>query len=310
MSRQKRKNQVAILSVTSNSVLVVIKLIAGIAIGSVSVLSEAIHSAVDLIAAIIAFFAVKASGKPADIRHTYGHGKFENLSAAIEGLLIFIAAGYIIYESVHKLMFPKHVEAVLPGIIVMLISTITNIFVSRQLFKVGKETDSPALMADGWHLRTDVWTSFGVAGGLLIYYAGTRLFPEYNLQWIDPVIALGVAGLIIKAAWELTSESITMLLDVSLPKTEEQLIHSVISKERKGVRSYHKLKTRKSGNDRFIEFHLVVDRNLTIEQAHDINDEMTFEIREKLPDATIMIHTEPCLDNCGESCRGYCEKFD
>lgn len=310
MNKQKRKNGVAILSVASNSVLVVIKLIVGLMIGSVSVMSEAIHSAVDLIAAIIAFFAVKASGKPADTKHLYGHGKFENLSAAIEGLLIFFAAGYIIFESIRKLMFPEPVDTVIPGIVVMAISTITNIFVSRQLFKVGKETDSPALMADGWHLRTDVWTSFGVAGGLLVYFAGTKLFPEYNLQWIDPVIALGVAGLIIKAAWELTSESITMLLDVSLPKTEEQIIVAVISKERKGVRSFHKLKTRKSGNDRFIEFHLVVDRKLTIEEAHDINDDMTAEIREKLPDATVMIHTEPCLDNCNEICRGYCEKFD
>lgn len=310
MSRQKRKKEVAILSVASNSVLVILKLIAGIFIGSVSVLSEAIHSAVDLVAAIIAFFAVKASGKPADERHRYGHGKYENLSAAIEGLLIFLAAGYIIYESVRKLMFPEPVETVTPGIVVMLVSTITNIYVSRRLFKVGKETDSAALIADAWHLRTDVWTSFGVAGGLAVYLLGTTIFPDYNLHWIDPVIALGVAGLIIKAAWELTSESITMLLDVSLPQTEEEIILSVISKERKGVRSFHKLRTRKSGNDRFIEFHLVVDRKLTIEQAHDINDEMTNEIREKLPDATVMIHTEPCLDNCNEICRGYCEKFD
>lgn len=310
MNKQKKKKQVALLSVVSNSILVILKLIVGLFIGSVSVLSEAIHSAVDLIASIIAFFAVKASGKPADEKHTYGHGKYENLSAAIEGMLIFVAAGYIIYESIKKLMFPEPVHAVIPGIVVMAVSTVTNIIVSRKLFKVGNETDSPALIADAWHLRTDVWTSFGVAGGLLVYYLCTRFLPDYNLHWIDPVIALGVAGLIIKAAWELTSESITMLLDVSLPPSEEEVILSVITKKRSGVRSFHKLRTRKSGNDRFIEFHLVVDRRLTIEQAHDLNDEMTEDIRSKLPNAYVMIHTEPCLDNCGEVCRGYCEKYD
>ncbi len=205
MSQNKKKRRVAILSVASNSTLVVFKLVIGIHTGAVSILSEAIHSGVDLVASMIAFFAVRASGKPADERHTFGHGKFENLSAAIEGLLIFVAAGWIIYESIQKLIFPEPVDNLQWGVLVMGVSAITNLIISRKLFKVGRETDSAALMADGWHLRTDVWTSAGVAGGLAIYIIGRKAFPELNLHWIDPLIAMGVAGLIIRAAWELTS---------------------------------------------------------------------------------------------------------
>ena len=131
-----KKSRVAALSVMSNSMLVVFKLFVGLYSGAVSILSEAIHSGVDLIAALIAFFAVRASGKPADDEHTYGHGKFENLSAAIEVLLIFVAAGWIIFESVHKLIFPEPVENIQWGIVVMGVSAITNLFISRKLFNL------------------------------------------------------------------------------------------------------------------------------------------------------------------------------
>lgn len=298
------------ISVISNSSLVVLKLIVGLFIGSVSVISEAIHSGVDLVAALIAFFAVRTANKPADEKHTFGHGKYENLSAAIEGALIFVAAGWISYEAIHKLMYPGTVETPGWGVLIMGISAITNLFVSRQLFKVGKETDSMALIADGWHLRTDVWTSAGVAFGLFVYYLGSLFFPDLPLSWIDPVVALGVAGLIIKAAWELTSESFNALLDESLPETEESVITEIISSFFPQAKSFHKLKTRKSGPDRFIEFHLVVHKDLTVKVAHDICDSITMKIVEKLPNATVMIHTEPCLDACDGLCKGNCEIFE
>ncbi len=310
MTNKKRKSQVASLSVISNSSLVIGKLIVGLIIGSVSVISEAIHSGVDLIAAVIAYFAVRTASKPADEKHTFGHGKYENLSAAIEGTLIFVAAGWISYEAIRKLMFPGPVETPGWGVLVMGISALTNHFVSNRLFKVGRETDSMALMADGWHLRTDVWTSAGVAFGLACYYLGSIFFPELPLHWIDPVVALGVAGLIIKAAWELTSESVTALLDASLPHHEESLIAEIISSMNPQAKSFHKLKTRKAGADRFIEFHLVVHKDLTVKAAHDICDEITRKIVEKLPNATVMIHTEPCLDSCSGICLGNCAIFE
>lgn len=310
MSHNRRKSRVAAMSVLSNSILVIFKLFVGLFTGAVSILSEAIHSGVDLVAAIIAFFAVKASGKPADQEHTYGHGKFENLSAAVEGLLIFVAAGWIIFESIHKLIFPQPVENIKWGILVMGASAIINLIVSDQLFKIGRETDSAALMADGWHLRTDVWTSAGVAVGLAFYMAGRWFFAGLNLEWIDPVIAIGVAGLIIKAAWNLTSEAVTYLLDASLPEEEEKAITLIINKMSPQVLNVHNFKTRKAGSERFVEFHLVVNKDLTVKKAHDICDEITAQIKSQFPKTDVMIHTEPCLDECGGICMGTCAIFE
>jgi cation diffusion facilitator family transporter len=273
-------------------------------------MSEAIHSGVDLIAALIAFFAVRASGKPADEGHAYGHGKYENLSAAAEGLLIFVAAGWIISESVKKLIFPSPVEKVPWAILVMSVSAITNYLISGQLFKVGNQTDSAALKADAWHLRTDVWTSAGVAIALIIYLIGNMFFPGYNLHWIDPLVALGVAGLIIKAAWSLTSEAITHLLDASLPESEEKAIMLIIDDMMPDVLNYHNFRTRKAGAERFVEFHLVVDQNLTVKQAHDICDAITYKIKQFYPNTEVMIHTEPCLASCGGECDRSCEIFE
>jgi cation diffusion facilitator family transporter len=310
MNQTKRKSRVAALSVFSNTTLVIFKLIVGLYSGAVSVFSEAIHSAVDLIAALIAFFAVRAAGKPADEKHTFGHGKFENLSAAIEGLLIFVAAGWIIYESINKLIFPEPVDNLQWGILVMGISAVINLIISRKLFKVGKETDSAALMADGWHLRTDVWTSAGVSCGLTIYLLGRKYFPELNLHWIDPVIAMGVAGLIIKAAWELTSEAVTYLLDASLPVEEEKAITHIIDNLAPQVMNFHNFKTRKAGSERFVEFHLVVNKDLSVKQAHDICDTITEKIKLQFPKTEVMIHTEPCLDECRGKCNGSCAIFE
>lgn len=310
MSHKDKKSAVAAMSVMSNSMLVVFKLIVGLLTGAVSIMSEAIHSGVDLVAALIAFFAVKASGKPADQEHTYGHGKFENLSAAIEGLLIFVAAGWIIYESVHKLIFPEPVENIQWGIVVMGVSAITNLFISKKLFQVGKETDSAALMADGWHLRTDVWTSFGVALGLAIYMVGKWKFPYLHLEFIDPVIAMGVATLIVKAAWDLTSEAVTYLLDASLPDEEEKAITQIINTMSPQVLNFHNFKTRKAGSERFVEFHIVVNKDLTVKKAHDICDDITVKIKAQFPKTEVMIHTEPCLDECGGVCKGTCAIFE
>ncbi len=310
MSQNKKKRRVAILSVASNSTLVVFKLVVGFHTGAVSILSEAIHSSVDLVASLIAFFAVRASGKPADERHTFGHGKFENLSAAIEGILIFVAAGWIIYESAHKMIFPEPVENLQWGIIVMGISALINIIVSQKLFKVGMETDSAALLADGWHLRTDVWTSLGVACGLAVYMIGHEIFPLLNLNWIDPVIAMGVAVLIIRAAWELTSEAVTYLLDASLPEEEEKAITFIIDQMSPQVLNFHNFKTRKAGSERFVEFHLVVSQDLSVKMAHDICDNITLKIKSIYPKTEVMIHTEPCLAECSGACKGTCAIFE
>ncbi len=310
MDNNRKKSLVALLSVASNSTLVAIKLSIGLLINSVSVISEAIHSAVDLVAAIIALFAVRKSGKPEDHRHAFGHGKIENISGTIEALLIFFAAGWIIYEAAEKLKHPQPMEQAGWGIIVMSISVAANFFVSHMLFKIGTETDSIALKADAWHLRTDVWTSFGVMAGLAIYWLGRFFFPEYNLSWIDPVAAIIVAFLIVKAAYELTRESVRDLLDARLSKEDEELIDRYVTEQHPRVLSYHKLRTRKSGSQRFYEFHLVVAPEMSVQESHEIGDRIVARVKEHYPDAKVVIHVEPCDDTCTNECIENCGRIE
>ena len=301
METQKQKVFVAALSVLSNTTLIILKLIVGVITGSVSVLSEAVHSGVDLLAAIIALLAVRKSSKPADHDHSYGHGKYENLSGAIEALLIFIAAAWIIFEAIRKLIKPQPIEAVGWGIGVMLFSSLVNIVVSHLLFKVGKKTDSIALQADAWHLLTDVYTSAGVMIGLLVLWFGEWFMPQLDWHWIDPVAAFAVALLIIKAACQLTIQSIRDLLDVSLPPEEEMWVKNKIKEMYPQVRGFHNFRSRKSGATRFVEFHLMLDATMSVQDSHAVNDKIVREIKCQFKDSKVMVHIEPCDNNSCES---------
>lgn len=302
--RNKRKSNAALLSVISNAGLVVLKLVVGAMIGSVSVISEAIHSGVDLLAAVIAFFAVRKSSKPADEDHPFGHGKVENISGTIEALLIFLAAGWIIFEAVKKLQNPEPLNDAWLGVVVMLISVMANIIVSTNLFLVGKETDSIALMADAWHLRTDTYTSLGVFGGLAVIFAGGLFFPGTDLRWVDPAVAIGVALLIIRAAYHLTVESARDLVDVGLPPEEVDDIRRHIKAFAPTIRGFHRLRTRKAGPSRFVEFHIRVDASMSVDESHRITDMITCSIKQHYPGTTVTIHIEPC--NCAMAKEGSC----
>ncbi len=306
MDQQNRETNVALLSVASNAGLVLLKLIVGLATGAVSIISESIHSGVDLLAAVIAWFAVRTSGQPADEDHPFGHGKYENVSGTVEALLIFLAAGWIIYEAVKKLIDPVPLEHVGLGTIIMLVSAGVNIIVSQRLFKVGKETNSTALQADAWHLRTDVYTSAGVMVGLLLLWLNDIIAPEVDLHWIDPVAAIVVALLIIKAAYTLTVESARDLLDVSLPREEEDWIRQRITEWSPTVRGFHRLRTRKSGSHRFIQFHLLVDGEMSVDESHRIHDEVVAAIKSHYPGSNVVIHMEPCSRPCQPQCLHDC----
>jgi len=306
MENNNRKIRAAVLSVISNTALVVIKLVTGLLIGSVSIISEAIHSGVDLLAAVIALFSVKTSSLPADSEHPFGHGKIENISGTIEALLIFVAAIWIIAEAVKKLLDPEPIEAVGWGVGIMLISAVTNIFVSKMLFKVGRETDSIALQADAWHLKTDVYTSAGVMAGLALLWLAEGLFPDRNFFWLDPVAALVVAVLIIKAAYDLTSQSAKDLLDVHLPSVELEWIREKINEQSGIIYGFHDLRTRKAGHFRFIEFHLKVESLMSVMDSHAIAKELSNEIKIQFPNTTVTIHIEPCDGKCVEKCIGGC----
>jgi cation diffusion facilitator family transporter len=280
-----KKISIARLSIISNSLLIVMKLIVGVISGSISILSEAIHSFMDLLASIIAFFSVRISDTPADERHPYGHGKFENVSGVIEAVLIFFAAFWIIFEAVKKLINPGEIEKISYGFVVMLISAIINFIVSRKLYKVAKETESIALEADALHLKTDVYTSVGVAGGLfLILVTGLHI--------LDPLIAIVVALLILKESVELFRKAYSPLLDISLSSKELESIKSIINVHCSDTINFHNLRSRKAGNYNYVDFHLNLPENLTVKEAHEICDAIEKDIKSELKNTEVTIHVE------------------
>jgi cation diffusion facilitator family transporter len=284
-----RKVKVALLSVFSNTTLIIIKVIAGVLSGSVSIISEAIHSGMDLIASLIAFFSVKESAKPADRDHPYGHGKIENISGIAEGLLIFVAAALIIREAIEKILAPTEIEETTIAVAVMLVASFVNFLVSRKLYNVAREEDSMALEADALHLKTDVYTSLGVAIGLvLIKLTGTPV--------LDPIVAIMVALLIIKEAWCLCKDAFNYLLDTKLTDEEEAQIIEVIEQHCNSYKDFHKLKTRKSGNLIHVDFHITVNHDMTAAEIHEIIGCIKKAMREKFGNTRVSIHTDPFHD--------------
>lgn len=283
------KKSTAMLSVFSNSVLVLTKLVVGIFTGSVSIISEAAHSAVDLLAALIAYYAVSTSDKKPDRNHAYGHGKIENISGAVEALLIVVAAFWIIYEASQKLSvqeMPKELEY---GIAIMAISIVVNYFVSRRLFKVAKATQSHALEADALHLQADIWTSIGVLVGLIA-------IKVTGLVWLDPVIAIVVAIIIFKVGYDMTKKSLRELTDIALPDEEQAMIQDIIGNHPM-VKEYHLLRTRRSGSKRLVDVHIVLEANLYLQQAHDVCSEIETRIKALFTPCDVVIHAEPFTDS-------------
>lgn len=295
------KIKVARLSLLSNTSLIIMKLVVGLFTGSVSILSEAIHSTMDLLAAVIAFFSVRISDRPADDIHPYGHGKVENISGVIEALLIFVASVWIIIEAVKKIINPGEIDSVGLGFIVMFISAAINFIVSKKLYKVAKQEDSIALEADALHLKADVYTSLGVGGGLfLIWLTG--------LNYLDPIVAILVAIFILKESFELLKTAFNPLLDVKLSDEEIEIIKDKINQYDSVFCNYHDLKTRKSGRIRYIDLHLVFPENKSIKEAHDICDRIEQNIEQVLKYAEVMIHLESSDTTCNCSeCKTNCK---
>lgn len=290
-----KKINAAVLSMTSNTLLIAIKVVAGLASGSVSILSEAAHSSADLLASVIATISVTISDKPPDKGHPYGHGKVENVSGVIEGLLIFGAAALIIKESVEKIIYPGEFEITLLPILVMLVSALINFFVSRYLYQVAKETDSIALEADALHLKTDVYTSAGVAAGLI-------LIKLTGVSILDPLVAIAVAVLIVREAWHLCRDAFAPLLDTPLSDAEEEVISRVLKAHCTDDFHFCHLKTRKSGPNKFIDFYARVSPEIPIGEANTRTKHLQNEIQELMPNTHCQIILEP-MDECKNSCK-------
>ncbi len=292
----KEITKVARLSIYSNTFLLILKISASFFMGSIAVLSEAIHSGIDLLAAVIANYSIRKAGKPADDIHKFGHGKFENVSGTVEAILILVAAIIIIYEASQKIIKPpEKLEFMEVGMAIMGISTVVNFYVSRKIMKVAKKAESIALEADAYHLTTDVYTSVGVFIGLvLIMVTKNPIF--------DPILAIIIALIILKASYDLTKRSISGIMDVKLSDDEEELIKSIIDEHYSDYAEFHNLRSRMSGAERFVDLHLVMPKNQPVIEAHDFCDHLEKDIKEKIPNLSILIHIEPCEADC-EICR-------
>ena len=282
------KSRAAWVSIASNTTLIVFKLIVGLLSGSISIMSEALHSGSDLIASFIALVSVRTAAKPADPSHRYGHEKVENISGVLEGLLIWAAAIVIVVEGVHKLIDGVELEHVELAIAVMLVSGVVNLIVSKAyLYPIARRTDSAALEADAAHLLTDVYTSFGVALGLILVRITGKTF-------FDPVAAIVVAIIIMWTAWRLVSHSTRVLLDEALPDDELELIREKVAEHRgELIIGYHKLRTRRAGSKRHIDLHITVPDEMTVGAAHDIAEHITRDLEEMIPHAEVLVHIEP-----------------
>jgi len=239
------------------------------------------------VAALIAYLAVKKSCQPPDEGHAYGHGKFENVAAAAEALLIVLAAVWIVYEAAEKLhSITPALEYVELGIVMMAISIGVNQRVSKKLFQVAKETGSHALEADALHLRADIWTSVGVLVGLAIIKL-TGFF------WLDPAIAIIVAAIVFKAGYTMIKKSVNELTDASLPEEEENKVRDILNRH-PAVIAFHRLRTRRSGSYRLIDVHLILHKHMHLDKAHAICDQLEAEIAKCLGACDVVIHLEPC----------------
>jgi cation diffusion facilitator family transporter len=282
-----RKRRAAALSIASNFALILLKLIAGVVTGSVAIVTEAVHSGIDLIASDIAYFSVRKAGEPADESHRYGHEKIENLAAAIEGMLILVGSGIIVFESVRRLIRGGTVDHLGFGIAVVAFSAVANLLVSALIARTARATASPALAGDAAHLRTDAYTSLAVLVGL-------ALVELTGADWVDSAVALVVAGAIVTAGVRLLMGSSRVLVDEALPAQERAAIHEeVVAFGDRGVVGYHQLRTRRAGARRYVDLHLQFETGTSLEQAHEIAHAIQDAIAARLRGADVLIHLEP-----------------
>jgi len=271
--------------------LIALKSVVAVITGSISVLAQAVDSFLDLFAVTTTFFAISIATKPADKKHPFGHGKIENIAAIVQAVLIFTTGSLIIYSAIRRIISGTTIELSEAGIGVMLISILASIFLSRHLMKVSRATDSLALEANARNIAVDVYSASGVLVGLV----AIRLT---GLNIIDPIIALAVALLILKTAYDVMRKSFGGLIDVKLPEAEEDSIKKCITIHNSEVVSYHKLRTRKVGNQRHVDLHLVIPKSTSVEEAHRLCDCLEQEIASSLEHTDVTIHVEPCDGKC------------
>jgi len=281
------KSGAAALSIASNSLLIALKLAAGAITGSIAILTEAVHSLIDLVASVVAYVSVRKADEPADADHPYGHEKVESLAATIEGMLILVGAGIIVYEATHQLVEGSELDRLGIGIAVMAFSVLANLGVSAVLSRQAKRHESAALEGDAAHLRTDALTSAGVLLGLgVVELTGVVAF--------DSITALIVAGAIVWAGIRIIRRSSGVLVDETLPEAELDRIEAAIASARTPeVAGYHKLRARRAGSRRHIDLHVQYRSGTSLERAHELAHRMRASIEAEISMAEVLIHVEP-----------------
>jgi cation diffusion facilitator family transporter len=257
--------------------------------GSVGLLSDALESVVNLIAAVVALYALAVAARPPDESHAYGHGKAEYFSSGFEGALILVAAVSIAWTAMKRLLDPAPITDAWLGIAISIVASVVNFVAARVIAQAGRRYDSITLEADAKHLMADVWTSIGVAGGVGAAAATgwTRL---------DPIIALLVAANVIRAGIDLLRRSLLGLLDTALPEQSRAEILKILDDHRAGGVEYHALRTRQAGSRRFVSFHILVPGEWSVQRGHDLLEEIEEQIRDRVPNSTIFTHLEPLED--------------
>ncbi len=277
------------LSIGASLLVVAMKYVAYLLTDSVGLLSDAIESIVNVVAAVVALMALKAAAKPADKLHHFGRGKAEYLSSGIEGFMIFGAATAILVTSVPRLWDPRELEQLGIGLVITIAATAINVAVGLILISAGRRHRSLTLSADGQHLLTDVWTSVGVIVGVFAV-----MLTGWNI--LDPLVAIAVAVNILVVGTRLIAQAMRGLLDVSLPAEQHEAIAAVLSRHTAGGVMFHGLQTRESGKDRFMSVHVLVPGDWTVQHSHDVVEEVEADLRATVADLNVITHVEPRED--------------
>ncbi|HEX8131414.1 MAG TPA: cation diffusion facilitator family transporter [Pyrinomonadaceae bacterium] len=281
------KNSAARLSILAAAFLIVIKTGTGWLTGSIAVWASLLDSAMDIFASSINYFAVRAASLPPDDDHNYGHGKAESLAGLFQAAVITFSGLFLIYEAVKRMIRPHPTHSETVGVATMIVAIVVSIALVARLRRIASLTDSPALSADAVHFASDVWTNGGVLLGLLlIYFTGWTI--------VDPIISVAISIYILASALSVGRESVDVLMDRRLPPEVDEQIAEIVARFRgEGVLGFHDLRTRRSGSQKFIDLHLEVERDQTLEQAHDASVRVLRAIEAEIPRAKVQIHTDP-----------------
>jgi cation diffusion facilitator family transporter len=266
--------------------LIILKVVVSVISQSISITAQAADSFLDIFSIGITYFAVKMSTTPPDEEHPFGHGKAEAIAAMIQAVLVLSAGGYIIYSAIQRIIHSRTIEPD-EGMVVMIVSIIASFFLSRHLHRVAQNSGSTAIDASSRNIRADVFSAAGVLLGLLL----VRLT---GLVILDPIIALLMAFFVLKAGYEVSMRAFHELLDYTLPEEEQIILANCIKEHNTHLVDFHGMRSRRAGSQRFVDLHLVMPRNLSVEDAHEMCDHLEKDIKDRLANTSVNIHVEPC----------------